>query len=85
MKFEALNVGTGKPTSVKEIVKLTSNIVGYDVPFQIVSKREGDVPVSFANPMKIYEKLGWQSSYDIMEGIKSSLTWQTNNPKGYLV
>lgn len=83
-KFEALNVGTGKPTSVKEVIKLTSNIVGYDVPFQIVSKREGDVPVSFANPTKINEKLGWQSSYDVLEGIKSSLIWQTNNPKGYL-
>ena len=81
--FEAMNVGTGKPTSVKEIVRKMSCLVGKEIPFQIVSRRKGDVAVSYASPKKIEEKIGWKSSYDIAEAIKSSLVWQTKNPKGY--
>ena len=78
-----MNVGTGKPSSVKEIVRKMSGLVGKEIPCQIVNRRKGDVAVSYASPKKIEEKTGWKSSYDIAEAIKSSLDWQTKNPKGY--
>lgn len=70
--FEAFNLGTGKATSVKEMIQFTSEIIGREVPYSIKPRRTGDLPSSFCNPLKAKEILGWKAQLSIKEAIEDS-------------
>ena len=65
--FEILNVGTGKPYSVLEIVKCYEKV--NNIKFNIIYKkrRKGDAPVLFADNSKILKKTRWRPKYNIQE------------------
>ena len=62
---EIYNVGCGKGYSVKEILIFFEKINKVNIPYQIHSRREGDIASCFANVDKIYNKLGWKSTKDL--------------------
>ncbi len=65
--FEILNVGTGKPYSVLEIVKCYEKV--NNIKFNIIYKkrRKGDAPVLFADNSKILKKTRWRPMSNIQE------------------
>lgn len=77
------NLGTGKGTTVLEIVKAFEKASGKKVPFKIVGRRPGDVAENYANAQKAEKELDWKAKYDIEKMCKDTWTWQSNNPKGY--
>jgi len=59
------NLGTGKGTSVLELVKAFETANGIDVPYDIVDRRMGDIAVSFADVSRANKELGFAAKRDI--------------------
>lgn len=59
------NLGTGKGTSVLELVNTFEKVTGKKIKYRIVEKREGDIAEVYADPSKAKEELGWIAEYDI--------------------
>ena len=80
---EIFNLGTGKGVSVTELVETFEKVNGVAVPHVYVGRREGDLPVCYANADKAKRVLGWQAERDIADMCRDSWNWQKNNPNGY--
>ena len=79
----AYNLGTGRGSSVLEVVAAASRAVGRDIPYEIVDRRPGDVAVCFADPALAQEKLGWRAERDLDAMCADHWRWQQANPDGY--
>ncbi|MCG2593057.1 UDP-glucose 4-epimerase GalE [Ramlibacter sp. XY19] len=78
-----LNLGSGRGSSVLEIVDAFGKACGKPVPYQVVARRPGDVAEYYADPSKANEVLGWQTRLGIEEMCADSWRWQSRNPRGY--
>ena len=79
----AVNLGTGRPYSVLEMVTAFERASGRAVPYEVVQRRSGDVAVCFADATKAREVLGWQANLGIDRMCEDAWRWQINNPDGY--
>lgn len=77
------NLGTGKGTSVLEVIAAFSKACGRDLPYQIQPRRAGDIAECYANCDKAKQELGWKAQYDIAEMMRDSWHWQSKNPNGF--
>jgi UDP-glucose 4-epimerase len=77
------NLGTGRGYSVLEIVETFQRVNGVKVPYKMVPRRPGDLPVCYADPGKSAEALGWKAQYGLDEMCRDSWNWQQKNPNGY--
>ena len=74
-----INLGTGKPTSVMEIIRAAEEVSGKKCPVFIDKRREGDPAVLYADNAKAKEVLNWQPEYlDIKEIIRTAWNWELN-------
>ncbi|MFH1111911.1 MAG: NAD-dependent epimerase/dehydratase family protein [Patescibacteria group bacterium] len=74
------NVGTGKETSVRDIAVLIGKVIGLVPKISYVSARgKGDINSSALDCKLIKQQLGWQSSYDINNGLKQTVDWFKKN------
>lgn len=80
---EAYNLCTGTGTSVLELIAAFGKAAGKDIPYQIVSRRPGDVAACYASPEKANKELGWFAEKTIQEACEDSWRWQSQNPNGY--
>ena len=62
---EIFNLGTGKGSSVLDIVKAFSAACGKDLPYVVEPRRAGDVTANYADCTKAREQMGWTARYDI--------------------
>ena len=79
----AYNLGTGKGSSVMEMIAAFAEATGIKIPYKITGRRPGDAPVSYADPSKAEKELGWKASRNIIEMCRDLWTWQSQNPDGY--
>jgi UDP-glucose 4-epimerase len=77
------NLGTGKGTSVLELVHAFGQAAGSPIPYQIVDRRPGDIAQCWADPSRAAEVLGWRARLTIEDMTSSTWKWQTANPNGY--
>jgi UDP-glucose 4-epimerase len=77
------NLGTGKGTSVLELLGAFERSAGREIPYQIVDRRPGDVAECWADPARAAEVLGWRAERTISDMTSSTWKWQTMNPNGY--
>jgi UDP-glucose 4-epimerase len=77
------NLGTGTPTSVRQMLDAFSRACGHDVPFEIAPRRPGDIAESYADPSRAQEELGWHAARTIDDMCADTWRWQSNNPEGY--
>lgn len=80
---DIFNLGTGKGTSVLELVKAFEEANNVPVPYKIVAPRAGDIAYCYANCQKALDVLGWKAEYDIKRMCEDTWRWQKNNPNGY--
>jgi UDP-glucose 4-epimerase len=80
---EVFNLGTGNAISVIDMVKTFEKITGQQITYQISSRRSGDLPAFWADPIKARKVLGWQASRDLTQMVKDTWNWQKSNPEGY--
>lgn len=79
--FEPYNLGTGKGTSVFEILETIERVSGGKVPYSIEERRKGDIAESYANPSKALNELGWTAKKSINEICEDLWRWETNRIK----
>lgn len=77
------NLGTGKGTSVLDMIKAFENASGKEVPYVITERRPGDIAECYADPSKAEKELDWKAERDIEQMCEDTWRWQSNNPNGY--
>ncbi len=77
------NLGTGRGVSVSEMIDTFQRVTGRAVPHRFVERRPGDVAVSYADPGRAREVLGWQAQLGVDRMCEDAWRWQLNNPSGY--
>lgn len=70
------NLGTGRGYSVMEILTAFKSATGVDVPYEIVSRREGDVPAIWADASLAERVLGWTAITPLSDTLMSAWRWQ---------
>jgi len=78
-----INLGTGRGTSVLELVHAFERASGQEVPYDIVPRRPGDVAEVYADPSLAHALLGWRARFDIDDMCRDAWRWQSVNPCGY--
>ena len=69
---EIYNLGTGKGTSVLELVNAFMKINNVDIPYEIVGRRAGDIATCYADTNKAMRDLGWRAEKDIEDMVRDS-------------
>ena len=77
------NLGTGRGSSVLDVVKAFERATGKTIPYEIVEARAGDIAEAFADTSKASEVLGWSAEFGLEEMCRDAWNWQSNNPQGY--
>ncbi|KAL1108240.1 hypothetical protein V6Z11_D03G099500 [Gossypium hirsutum] len=80
---EVYNLGTGKGTSVLEMVTAFEKASGKKIPLQIAGRRSGDSEVIYASIRKAETELKWKAKYGIEEICEDQWNWASKNPFGY--
>ncbi len=80
---EIFNLGTGHGVSVTELVETFEQVTGVAVPHVYVGRREGDLPVCYANADKAAKVLGWKAERTVADMCRDSWNWQKQNPNGF--
>lgn len=73
---EVFNVGTGKPTSVLEIISAFEKNTAVKLDYKIGVRRKGDAAVVYADTAKANNILGWKAELGLDEMIRSSWKWE---------
>ncbi|MDC0925643.1 UDP-glucose 4-epimerase GalE [Flavobacteriaceae bacterium] len=74
--YEIFNLGTGKGSSVLEVIESFEKVSGSKLPYRIARRREGDVIQAFANTEKANSVLGWKSKYSLDDALASAWAWE---------
>ena len=80
---EVVNLGTGKGSSVLDVVAAFGRACGRELPVDIQPRRAGDVAENYADPQKAKDVFGWVAEYDLDRMCADSWRWQSMNPNGY--
>ena len=80
---EAINLGTGKGSSVLDVVHAFEKVNGVKVPVILGERRPGDIDECYASVDKAKELLNWHAELTLEDMCRDSWNWQKNNPKGY--
>jgi UDP-glucose 4-epimerase len=75
-KVETFNLGTGKGSSVLEVINAFEKVSGQKLPYKIVARREGDITSAYANTDKAREVLGWKTELSLEEALASAWKWE---------
>jgi len=74
--IDIFNLGTGKGSSVLEVVKAFETANDVKVPYQICPRREGDITIAYANADKAEKELQWKSETSLEESLRTVWKWQ---------
>ena len=82
---EVFNLGTGKGSSVLEVIRAFEDACGHKLPYEIKPRRAGDIAENYANADKAKSELEWIAERDLSKMCEDSWRWQSNNPNGFEV
>ena len=74
--FEVFNIGTGKGSSVVEVIESFERVSGQKLNYKIVDRREGDVIAAYADTTKANTILGWKATSTLDEAMLSAWKWE---------
>lgn len=77
------NLGTGRGTSVLELIDAVSKACKKELPYKVSARRPGDVAACYASANKAKQKLGWEAEHTVEDACRDSWNWQSKNPNGY--
>lgn len=79
--FEAFNIGTGKGSSVLELIKTFVRVSEKQLNYKIVGRREGDITAAYADTTLANRELGWQAKLSLADALASAWKWQLKQEK----
>tara|TARA_R110002012_G_scaffold52891_2_gene135848 strand:- start:36801 stop:37817 length:1017 start_codon:yes stop_codon:yes gene_type:complete len=74
--YEVFNLGTGKGSSVLEVIQSFERVSGEKLNYKIVDRRPGDVIQAYADTKKANEVLGWKAKSSLDDAMKSAWEWE---------
>ena len=74
--YEVFNLGTGKGSSVLEVIQSFERISGKKLSYKIGARREGDVIAAYADTTKANNILGWKTKRSLDEAVASAWEWE---------
>ena len=77
------NLGTGKGSSVLDVVHAFEKACGHSLPYVVRPRRAGDIAENYAACDKARRELGWEAQFDLDRMCADSWRWQSMNPDGY--
>jgi UDP-glucose 4-epimerase len=77
------NLGTGRGSSVLEVIEAFGTAAGHPVPYEFAPRRPGDAAVSYADPSAALADLGWSAHRSLAKMCEDHWRWQSRNPQGY--
>lgn len=80
---EAYNLGTGKGSSVLDVVKAFEKATDKEIPYKLAPRRPGDAAICFADPSKAEKELNWKTEKSLEDMCRDAWNWQSKNPSGY--
>jgi len=78
-----VNLGTGRGSSVLEVVRTFEAVSGRSIPYAFAERRAGDVASCYADPTLAGKVFGWKSSRSLTQMCADHWHWQLKNPDGY--
>ena len=72
----ALNIGTGRGYSVREMIEAFAAASGRPVPFRIAPRRPGDIATSVADPARAADRLGWRATRGLRDMCADAWAWR---------
>lgn len=76
--FEVFNLGTGRGTSVLELVNAFASVNKIEVPYAIGPRRAGDIAECYADASKARDVLGWTARLGVEEMCRDAWRWEQN-------
>ena len=80
---DIINLGTGHPYSVLDIVHTFEDVNNIKLNYEIGPRRAGDLPALYSSAEKAKEVLGWEAKRDLADMCRDSFNFQKKNPMGY--
>jgi len=80
---KAWNLGTGRGSTVFEMIKSFNKACGKELPYEVAGRRDGDVLNLTANASLANEELGWKTERTLEDACEDLWRWTENNPQGY--
>jgi len=77
------NLGTGKGSSVLDMVNAFGLACGTPIPYEVCPRRPGDIAECWASTEKAERELGWKACRTVAEMTADTWVWQSKNPQGY--
>ena len=78
-KFEIFNIGTGKGSTVLDVIKAFEAVSEQKLPYKFVNRRTGDVPAYYADTTFANNELGWTAKSDLNTAVKTAWEWEQKN------
>jgi UDP-glucose 4-epimerase len=82
-QYFAVNLGTGRGNSVLEVISAFESASGRKIPYAFCARRDGDIPIYYADPSQAESLLGWKARRSLQEMCADHWRWQKSNPNGY--
>jgi UDP-glucose-4-epimerase GalE len=80
----AYNLGNGRPTSVRDILKSVERVTGRGVPYTAGPRRAGDPPALYSESTRARTELGWVPQFEDVDTIvETAWKWRDRHPQGY--
>ena len=80
---EVFNLGTGRGSSVLELVNAFMKVNSIEIPYVIGPRRDGDIAECYADAEKARRLMGWSAALSLEDMCRDTWNWQKNNPEGY--
>lgn len=77
------NLGTGKGSSVMDVLRAYEGACGKEIPYRIMPRRAGDIAIYYCDASKALRELGWKAEKTLEDMCADSWKWQSMNPDGY--
>lgn len=78
-----INIGTGRGSTVLEMVAAMSKAAQVDIPYEFAPRREGDTEAVWAATEVAEQELGWKSRFTVDDMCRDQWKWASAFPHGY--
>lgn len=82
-KTNIFNLGTGKGSSVMDVINSVNGASGKEIKFKVSERRSGDPAMSIASPARANSMLSWKAKYSLKDMARTAWQWHVSHPDGF--